>query len=317
MKKLLTALVGVLMLSGVGMVQADQNTGDDNLSGQYQTGPTPGKTDILTLKMKPGEATSVSTDTAFGVNARGVIYNTYGIFNALDGFQTVIAASTDAIRAGGIGLSTITVNMGNGTIANGTIAGGTTYITVDITSQPTTVPRNLTVHVTSSTFASAVGVFSTTTVRGRLQVFGIDGNGNPATETILFSTAFPVISTGLAVAGDLGELTQFTTNYGQGKVAWSSISSFTITITSMTQALESTTRTFALVVGYGNRLGLSNDLRYWGDAYRITEVGALKSEQPARNGLLDSDFNTYTPVLSPNGTRSYYLWYRVKNSPRK
>lgn len=320
MKKLLTTLVGVVLLSGVGATQASQIAGDDNLNGQYQTGSTPGKTDIITWKMKvsvPGANSVVpSTDVALGVNANGVLYNTYGIFNKMDVFPSVIAASSDTAKAGGLAMSTITANTGN-VIFSTITAGGTTYVTVDITSQPTTCPRNVTVYLASSTFASGIGVWSTTTLRGRLQVFGADGNGNFVSETILFSTASPIQSTGTAVAGDLGQLTSFTTNYGTGRVAFASISSFTATITSMTASIGLERITFALNVGYGNRLGLSNDLRYFGDVYKIVEVGSVTSDQVRNNGLIDSDFNTYWPVLPPNGVRSYTVWYRVKNSPRK
>lgn len=317
MKKLLTALVGVLMLSGVGIAQASQLAGDDSLNGQYQTGSAPGKPDIVTYKMKvsvPGAGAVVpSTDVALAVNARGVIYNTYGISNHSDIFLGAQVASSDAVKIGGLPLSTVTANIGN-VIFSSITAGGTTYIPVDIGSQPATCARNVMVFVTSSTFASGVGALSTTTLRGQLQVFGIDGNGNPASEIILFSTAAPVQSTGTAVTGDLGQLTSFTTNYGQGRTAFASISSFTITITSMTAAYGLQAVTFAVMIGYGNRLGLTNDLRYFADIYKIVEGS---TDQPPINGRVDSDFNTYWPVLLPNGLRNYTVDYRVKNSPRK
>lgn len=316
MKKLLTALVGVLLLSGMGIVRASQGAGDDSLNGAYPTGSAQLGTDIFTLKMKPGYNTPVSSDVALGVNARGVVYNTYGIFNKMDVFASVVSASTDAFRANGIAFSTITIKTGN-VIFSSVTSGGTTYMPVDITSQPTSCPRNIMVFAASSTISSAVGVFSTTTMRGQLRVFGIDGNGNNATETILFSTAYPIISTGTNVAGDLGQLTSFTTNYGQGRVAWASISSVTIQITSMTASYGLETGTFALYIGYGNRLGLSNDLRYFGDVYKIVESGTTTSDVPIKNGLIDSDFNTYIPSNLPNNTRTYTVWYRVKNSPRK
>ncbi len=315
MKKILTALVGVVLLSGLGSVSASQLAGDDPINGLYQIGAGQQFTDISTWKMKPGFNTPVSSDVALGISGRGVVYNTYGIQNQQDVFTSVVAASTDAIRTGGITLSTITLNVGN-VLFSSVTAGGTTYITVDISSQPTSCPRNLMVFVASSAFSATVGVFSTTTMRGQVRVFGIDGNGNPATETILFSTAFPVISTGTNIAGDLGQLTSFTTNYGQGRIAWSSISSMTIQITSMTLNYSLQVATFAVVIGYGNRLGLSNDLRYWGDVYKIVESGQTFETQRTI-GLIDSDFNTYVPVLLPNGARTYTVWYRVKNSPRK
>lgn len=284
MKKLVTFLaLGLALVAGQAVQAVDE--------------PLRTTDDVVTWTIKD------TTEVALGVSSGGAVYTGRGLINQMDVFIAPPASSTDAFRATGIFLTTITANMLNGAGSSGLVAGGTTFTGVEISSQPT-VPRNIMV------FSSVTGVGTgSTTISGVLIVRGVDNLGNSAVETISFSTSFPVVSTGVYAIG-----TTTTSRYGQGQIAWAQITSFTIVVTSVTLGFTTHNGTFNLLIGYGNRLGLSNDLAFIGDVYKINEDSV---DQVGMPGRLSSDYNTYTPALAPNGLRSYRLWYRVKNSPRK
>ena len=287
MKKILTAFLGVFLLSSGARLHANLVTGDEPL----RTG-----SDIVTFKQK------ASSDVVLGVSSGASIYTTYAIFNQVDVANAVQSGSSDAARFGGFTLSTITANTNNQLLFSSITAGGTTYLQVNISSSPTW-PRNIICY--SSTTIGA----STTILVGFVQAFGLDGLGNTTMERVFFSTTFVIVGTGSVAAG-----TTNTWLYGQGRVAFSSISSFTIVMTSVSATFTLQTSTFSINIGYGNRLGFTNDVRHWSDVYKIVEDNGEVATAP---GPVDTDYNTYTPTIVPNGVRTYRWIYRVRNSPKK
>lgn len=283
MKKLLTAL---LVLGGLVLTTSAQaSTGGSDA-------PLRSSNDTITYEIQG------TTDVGMGVNDQGRFYSTVGIYNQEDVFLSPQAASSDALKNAGFTATT-------GSVING---GAATFLQSDISSQTATVPRNITIY-SSCTIGAA-----TTTLTGYATFYGIDNLGNFVSEMIKFTTGPVLQSTGVIVAPFLGSTTT-PQNFGQGRVAFAVVSSITVQITSMTESFGQTqVSPVKFMIGWGNRLGLSNNITEVSDIYKIVEGPINVAVAP---NLVDPIYDTYIPSSVPDGNRSYRVRYRVKSSPYK
>jgi len=188
-----------------------------------------------------------------------------GIQNVHEYFSDVPAASSNAVTSGN-GLTITSTTL---------VDSGTTYITRDLTQM--VVPRNL---VVRASFTTPSG--TTTTLRGMATFYGINNLGINATEPIVFSTADTF-----------------------GSVAWASISSVTIEITSVTAGTFDPANVL-VVFGSSDAIGLANVVESTGDIYKLVEAGA--------DNVVDSsviyDSTNYTIIFetAPDGSNDYSVW---------
>jgi hypothetical protein len=218
-----------------------------------------------------------------------------GIVNMHESFVDLSSGNATGARAGGLLISTANL-----------IAGGSTYVGEAIV-QSSGAPRNII--IVSSTVQ--VGA-STTTLIGSATFYGYDGKGNFVSEMIRFSSrTIPISST----------VTMTETNpvlyYGVGNVAFAYISSFTIQITSMTDAFGESTEQVRIMIGWGQKIGLANDLQATGDVYKVTQTGGSDVTIAASNPSLgiNTDYDTIVFPTLPNGASEYQVWYTTKKSP--
>lgn len=218
---------------------------------------------------------------AFRTVYAGSIKTSSGIVNISERFVDVANSSSDSFKAGGYWIS-------SGPLVN----AASTYYASDITSQPFTVARNIVIYS-----SAPIGV-TTTTLVGTCTFYGTDNKGRLTQEAIAFSTAIFSITTQTNVIG-------------LGNVAWSSISSFTVQITSITQDWGLAVSSVGFFIGWGNRLGLSNDIAAGTDVFRWYEDTTLRT---ATEGPVNSTFEWVYPVALPNSSRDYLFGYKAKNS---
>lgn len=226
-----------------------------------------------------------STEVGVGVSQYGRIYNTYGLTNHRYVFQDLTPNATDAFKDGGFVVST------------GTLTGvASTYYAVDITTQPN--GRNLTVFTTSSPWTEGNFYGSTNALTGTVTFYGIDMLGRTTSEAIKFSTSPARYSVGISTPG-------------QGNVAFVHITSFTVSITSASPDYLNPdyNQTTYLVVGYGNKIGLPNDIIDPEDVYQYTE-GQLPTTLPRAN--VNSTHDTVLLVSSPNNIRDYVVGVKAR-----
>ena len=71
-----------------------------------------------------------------------------------------------------------------------------------------------------------------------------------------------------------------------------------------------------VIVGYGNKIGFSNNISTSGAVYKVTSSG--QDNTPSINftgGTINSDFDTITFVNPvPNGINRKEVWYKVEKS---
>lgn len=161
------------------------------------------------------------------------------------------------------------------------LAAGTYYTSSDLI-QPET-PRNV---IITSSFT--VG-FATSVLGGVLTINGVDSVGRSRTEQI-----------------------SFTTNTGTGFVPWAIISSATIVFSTVSPNLGNPQA--GVYIGYGNRIGLTNDLVNPGYVYKVTDSNA----NIATNLIgINESYDTVIFTNAPNGSRDYKVWYRAERSPER
>ena len=153
------------------------------------------------------------------------------------------------------------------------LEGPTTYTSVVI-DQSSTAARNVTLYIASDVFSASIGLFSTSTLAGAATFYGYDNKGRFTSELIYFSTNHPAVySTSTIQASTVTEVVRYV---GVGDVAWLYVTSFTVQITSMTDAYgTANTRNPILKVGWGNRIGLPGDIDSETDVVKVMQAGGV------------------------------------------
>jgi hypothetical protein len=134
--------------------------------------------------------------------------------------------------------------------------------------------RNITLFFGSGTFAGAtptpgIGV-TTTTLIGSATFYGWDSRGQYRWEHINFSTNIPNVST--RTVDNSSDIVRYV---GIGNVAWAHISSFTVEITSATDTYLVQGSTPVIGIGWGQKVGLSNNIESEDQIYKVTEEGGI------------------------------------------
>lgn len=177
----------------------------------------------------------------------------------------------------------VILNEGNSVLTLSTLkTGGTTYIASDLT-QPS-VPRN--VIIFASVTVGNVSV-TTPTLTATCYIKGLDSLGR---STFTYQT---VVTTASAAVG-------------VGDIAWSYISSMTITATS-TGTVSIIGNAVNIQVGTGDKIGLSNKINSTNDIYHVSEAGSAVLTYTANAGYNTIDFAT-----DGNGARDYTVRYIQK-----
>lgn len=157
--------------------------------------------------------------------------------------------------------------------------GGTTYATIDLIIS--TTPRNI---VIQSSFSVNM---ATSILAGGATVYGVDARGLTRSELIQFSTAIT-----------------------EGNIAWAQISSITIQTSSTSLVGE---QNVTIKIGYGNKIGLVNDLVLTSDIYKVTASNG-NGNLALASQTIDLTEDTITFSVLPNGGREFHLWYKAKRS---
>jgi hypothetical protein len=160
------------------------------------------------------------------------------------------------------------------------ISGGSTYSNV---VQPTGSPALSNVgRCISAAFNFDVGNGTHTAMAGTLTITGISSRGNLVSEVV-------TLSSGMAFS-----------NYG-----YVTINSLVVVMTSCAGELAQTT--VNVFVGYGDKIGLINDVINSADVYKVTEAGVNTTTY-----VVDPTYDTIDFVTNPDNTSDYQVYYRAK-----
>lgn len=162
------------------------------------------------------------------------------------------------------------------------VTAGTTYIASDLIQS--TVPRN--VIIFASVSVSALSQTSAT-LTATCYIRGLDALGR---STYTYQT---VVTTNNAAVG-------------VGNIAWSYISSMTITATSSGTVVIDGNKV-DIQIGTGEKIGLVNDLDSTTDIYHVNEAGTVTTTYTA-----NSTYNTIDFVTDGNSSRDYDVRYIQK-----
>jgi hypothetical protein len=198
-------------------------------------------------------------------------------------FLAIPDSSTDAFKSGGLLLSTFSLTQ-----------NASVYYYADVTTQPV-VPRDLIV------FSSCTVGVGTTTLIGNVTFYGLNAVGNSVQEMITFSTTIPT-STDLSTGG-------------LGVVAFASISSFSVQLTSVTDVFGLQTSSVIVMIGEWNKIGLSNVFTSTSDVYNVVEgISNVPVASTGTGMRIDVANSTIYFKNPPNSSRNYQVWYRRKRS---
>jgi len=229
----------------------------------------------------------------------GSLYVASGIVNVSEVFPNLLVgttdvakkAATDGIFARGFVISTRVLEAPT---TNNLSSQATTYVTLDI-NQSSLTPRNVILYSVAASTNGGLGI-TTTTLSGMATFYGIDSLGKANWEQITFSTTIPPVVGGVALSSHVGV----------GNIAWVSISSVTIQVTSMTQNTDDFVvgaGVAVLNIAWGNKIGLANSIDSSGDIYQ--------NSVPI---TADTTNETVYFAVAPNGTRTYQLRYKARTS---
>lgn len=267
MFKKIAILTGLFLAlaSRVPLVQA--GLGDDN----------PQRPDIV------GFGHDVSTDPIMGIDYDGNIVPgrnaTYSVGKSTKAFKDVWAqavhTSSPNVKCGYWHAPASSTVFGQDlVVSTWSLLGSPTTYTPVIIIQSSVGPRNVMIYWSSGTIGSGSGGgFSTMTLVGSATFYGYDSKGNWAVENVRFSTNHPVSGSTSTIAVDnTGPIVNYV---GVGNVAWMQISSFTVQITSMTDAygLNAGSANLHMRMYFGNRFGLPGNIDYDTDVLKVMEAG--------------------------------------------
>ena len=210
---------------------------------------------------------------------------TGGIANFTESFMDLPNGLIDGFASGGFTISTTNL-----------IDQTSTYYDNNL-SQSSGAPRNVVIYSS----VNALGV-TTTTVTGSCTFYGYDSLGRFTSEGISFTTAT------LLVIGSTG------TGIGIGNVPFVYITSFTSQVTSAT-LVQTGNPNFILIIGWGNKIGLANDITTSSAAYKTTGPGGSDITNSVKDRT-NTDYNTvHFPTPFPNAVNDWKVWYTATKSP--
>jgi len=177
----------------------------------------------------------------------------------------------------------------------------------------------VTIFVSSSHVSLVPGLnISTTVLIGCATFYGIDGKGNTVWEAISFSTGTTPLGRSTDTGIGVCQAQECNANVGMGigNVTWAYISSFTIQVTSISFEYGLMTASPTFVIGWGQKVGLSNNVIATADVYKITEQGGQDvtdtTVSPAVTVNTAYDYMCFQRL--PNNQNEYNVWYRVKRN---
>jgi len=153
------------------------------------------------------------------------------------------------------------------TVSTTTLISAATSWTTTITEA--SEPRNVTVDVTTTSVTAMAGTFV---------IEGTNHRGNSTTETLTINS----------------------TNTVTGAVAWRTIDTATLTMTTITSASGDMT----INIGTGDKIGLGNELAYADDVAFVDEDGTQTTTYTA-----NATYDTIDFATDGNGTRNYKVYY--------
>lgn len=230
----------------------------------------------------------------------GSLYVASGIVNVLEVYPNLLVGTTDVAKeaatagvfARGFVISTRSLEAPT---TNNLSNQATTYITTDF-NQSSFTPRNVILYSVAASSWGGLGQ-TTTTLSGSATFYGIDSLGKANWEQISFSTTIPPQMGGVALSSHVGV----------GNIAWATISSVTIQVTSMTQNTDD----FAVGAGvavlniaWGNKIGLINQIDSASDIYMVSH-GPVTA---------DATNETVYFAIAPNSSNTYRLRYKARTS---
>src|SRR3990167_7841950 len=285
--------------------------------------------ELGTDKMRPdivGWGADATTAPIIGIDYDGDLLPsrqyTYDVGEPTRVFKKVYAGSFHA-SSGLVNISEVFVDLASGTTRGGVPAAGIlipTNTLINLVNSPTTyvgmniiqtsgAPRNI------ICFSSANILPTTTTLVMSATFYGYNGKGEWTWENIIFSTVPISWSTTTTTYS-----TQTARAVGVGNTAWSYISSFTVQITSMTDAFGLSTEHPRMYIGFGQKIGLANNITTndntptGTDIYKITNAGGADVTNETLNPLIyidtDQDYIVFAP--QPNGVDEKGVYYRFR-----
>lgn len=303
-KRAYKALILALIASSPGILRAEISPGAKTPSiVQYSQNLGQGTTMVIFLDQKG--------DWVPGRN----LYSELG--SSSHTWLTIYVGSLD-VSSGVANFHETFVNLASGCIncalnigVSTTIATvSTAAFSANVISASSSAPRNVIVYFSSDTNSSTVGLLSTTTLVGSATFYGIDSNGYVVTEQVYFSTVQPSFSTA-TYSNSISSITDQVSVVGVGNVAWASISSVSVQITSMTADFGLSVKGPTLNVGWGNKIGLADHFISTGDVYKVTEFRADVS-----TSVLITGSTTYNTIVFPTAPTSNLsireVWYRMR-----
>ena len=220
----------------------------------------------------------------------GTIAVAGGIVNVRELLYDIPAGVIDGFRTSGTGFIISTTNL---------IDQTSTYYEGSFT-QSSGVPRNVVIYSS----VNALGV-TTTTVIGSCTFYGLDSLGRVTSESITFTTATLTIVNSTATAT------------GIGNVPFIYITSFTAQVTSTTQ-VQTGNPNFILRIGWGNKIGLANDIVTSSDVYKVVGPASQGDITTSVQATVNTDYNTVTfPGPVPDGADDRVVYYTIRRSPSR
>jgi hypothetical protein len=219
--------------------------------------------------------TNTGGDNAFRVDSNGKVISANGILNAKETFIDIPTASSSTFA------NTITKNFVIATL----VASGTSYTLAAGDYSDMVFPRTVVAVIQSSNTATITNTSGT----GVLTITGVNARGGAVTEVLALSTTT-----------------------AESYNAFSSITSFTITLSTAIMT-GGTSAKVGIGIGTGTGIGLSNDLGLVnGNVYHITDAGTgyTLAAFITAGGLVSSTYDTINFVNAPNGSNDYNVWYK-------
>lgn len=256
------------------------------------------------LELSIGESTR-----AFKQGHFGTLNVTSGIVNIHEEFVDLASASLNGAGLSSVGFSFTTDTL-RGSTNTAIVADGQLRSPI---TQSSGAPRNLVVWAATSAVSGWNGAsIGTQTLCGTATFYGFDAFGDRIVEVIRFSTrniGDPGLSGSTNTVANSSDVVRYT---GVGNHAWAYVSSFTVRIDSITNTY--TNPTIVIKIGFGNKIGLANNVTSTADIYKVSDVGGADVTDPIANPavVLDATYDTVTFPTAPNGINEKRIWYKVR-----
>lgn len=141
------------------------------------------------------------------------------------------------------------------------------------------------------------GVDQQKTVVTNFTIAGINCHGESVSEVVTVSTWSHMI-------GGIGK---------DSSNAYLYISSITVRVTTLFAGAVADT-TLEIGIGYGNKIGLSNDIITSTDLISASEGSAISSPGTLKDGI-DTTYDTIDFITDANASNDYTVWYKVMSKP--